>query len=176
MKSTLKTIGVVAVLGWMIAGGAVPLAAQATTKYLAIPANALKPANWDADNRMWTASQTVFNFDTGATPPFEANAPVYLPQGAVIKKVTFYFTDNDPAASGKIDFSLNRQKLSTGGLAPIATASTGASATSASRKSIDAAKVVVGKVDNLKFSYSLNVRFGLGTNLLKFHAAVIWYE
>lgn len=176
MKTGVRTLSVLFVLGVLIAAGTLPLAAQATTKYLSVPANALKPANWDADQRMWTSTQTVFNYSTSVAMPLDANAPLYLPEGAVIKKVTFYFTDNNPAATGKMDFSLNRQKLATGGLLPVATANTGTSATSASRKSIDAAKVVGGKVDNLNYSYSLNVRFNAPTPLLQFHAAVIWYE
>ncbi len=176
MRNYLRIGGLIALLALVIVGGSLNLAAQATTKYYAIPANALKSANWDADNRMWTSSQTVFNFDTSVTYPLEANAPIYLPQGAVVKKVTFYFTDNDPASNGKIDFSVNRQKLATGSLGSIATATTAALPASTVRKSVDATKIVNGKVDNLGFSYTLNVKFGLGTDLLKFHGAVIYYE
>ena len=176
MTKSTRMIGSALVFGLMIAGAAANLTAQATTKYYSIPANALKPANWDADQRMWTSSQTVFNYSTSVNMPLDANAPIYLPEGAVIKKVTFYYTDNNAASTGKMDFSVNRQKLSAGSLGAVATANTGASATSASRKSIDASKVVNGKVDNLNYTYSLNVRFNAPTPLLQFHAAVIWYE
>jgi hypothetical protein len=176
MRARFRIIGAALAVGLVVAGAALPLAAQATTKYLALPPNALKPANWDADQKMWTSSQTGFNYSTSVNMPLDANAPIYLPEGAVIKKVTFYFTDNNAVSTGKMDFSLNRQKLSTGSLGAIATANTGASATSASRKSIDAAKIVNGKVDNLNYTYSLNVRFNAPTPLLQFHGAVVWYE
>jgi len=176
MTVNSRTIGAAILLGLAFLGASANLAAQTTMKYHAIPANALKPANWDADQRMWTSSQTVFNYSTSVNMPLDANAPIYLPEGAIIKKVTFYFTDNNPATTGKMDFSVNRQKLSTGSLGTIAKANTGASASSASRTSIDAAKVINGKVDNLNYTYSINVRFNAPTPLLQFHGAVIAYE
>jgi hypothetical protein len=176
MRKSLRLAGLIVPLMLVVCGGSIAAGAKATTMYYSLPANALKSANWDADNRMWTSSQTVFNFDTSVTYPLEANAPIYLPQGAVIKSVTFYFTDNDPSSNGKIDFGVNRQKLATGALGAIATATTGALPASAARKSVNVAKIVNGKVDNLGFSYTLNVKFGLGTDLLKFHGAVIAYQ
>jgi len=176
MRKSLRITGLLALLALVVLGGSLNLAAQATTKYYSIPPNALKPANWDADQKMWTSSEKVFNYSTSVGYPLEANAPIYLPQDAVIKKVTFYFTDNNPASTGKIDFSVNRQKPATGSLSSIATATTGALAASASRKSIDAAKIVNGKIDNLNNTYSINVKFGQGTPLLQFHGAVIVYE
>lgn len=176
MRKAVWTLGLTIMLGLMAIGGSATLSAQATTKTISIPPNALKPANWDADQRMWTSSQTIFNFSTSVASPLDANAPIYLPQGAVIKKVTFYYTDNNPASNGKIDFSINRQTLATGSLGAIAKATTSAVAASASRKSIDAAKVINGKIDNLAYTYSLNVKFGLPTPLLQFHGVVITYE
>lgn len=67
---------------------------ELTTGYLAVPSSAFAPIQADTDYDNHGDYLMVYDYDYGNV----FSAPVYLPQGAVVTSVTFYYYDSDPAA------------------------------------------------------------------------------
>jgi len=153
------------------------LLGQTTTKYLSISPGGFRPINWDQMAiLMWSGTDDEFNFDTGAYGIFEALAPLNLPQGATIKKLTVYYTDNAPHANDFFVGVLNRRNMATGGSGALAAMTTESAPVSTERKKVEMLITKNNIVDNRKFSYSIRLFFHSGSTELKFNGAIIAYE
>lgn len=153
------------------------LFAQATTKYLSISPGTLRPINWDQMAViMWSGTDDEFNFDTSGIGVFEAVAPVYLPHGAIIKKLTVYYTVNGTHSNDYFDAVLNRRKLASGGNGALASMTTQSVLPSNVRKNVAVLITKNNKVDNQNYSYSIRLFFHSGNIYVRFNGAVIEYE
>jgi len=153
------------------------ISAQATTKYLSVSPGAFRPINWDQMAViMWAGTDDEFNFDTGGSGVFQAVAPVYLPHGAIVKKLTVYYTDNGAHSNDYFDAAFSRRKLATGAYGALASMTTKAAPASTARKNVEVLITKNKKVDNLNYSYFIKLFFYSGNVDVKFNGAVIEYE
>jgi hypothetical protein len=176
MKKLWVVLGVtlLAALTAAMGGG---LFAQATTKYLSVSPASFRPINWDQMAvLMWVGTDDEFNFDTTAFGVFEAVAPVVFPHGAVIKKLTVYYTVNGVHTNDYFVGALTRRKLATGGNGVLASMTTQGVTPSTVRKTVEVPIAKNNKVDNLKYTYSLRLFYHSGDVNVKFNGAVIEYE
>jgi hypothetical protein len=167
-------VSLLAVLTMAMGGG---LFAQAATKYLSVSPASFRPINWDQMAvLMWVGTDDEFNFDTTAFGVFEAVAPVVLPHGAVIKKLTVYYTVNGTHADDFFVGALTRRKLATGGNGVLASMTTQGVSPSTVRKNVEVSITKNSRVDNLKYTYSLRLFYHSGDVNVRFNGAVIEYE
>jgi hypothetical protein len=176
MKRNLLWIGVLSLSVLILAVGS-GLLAQTTTKYLPVSAAGFRPINWDQMAvLMWSGTDDEFNFDTTAFGVFEAVSPIVLPQGAVLKSLTVYYTVNGPHPNDFFDAALTRRNWALGNNGVLAHMTTQGVAPSTTRKSVKVLVTKNGKIDNGKYGYALRLFFHSGNTEVKFNGAVIEYE
>jgi hypothetical protein len=149
-----------------------------TAKILSISPSTLKPQDYLYAGLNWYASVAECYFDTGFPNSIFVIAPVYLPQGAVVTKLTVFYTDNGDGADEAIAVSLTRHEMISGLIDALASVTTdGAGYPSQPYRRILKDKTInYPLVQNHLYSYTLNVRFYQGSDKVKFHGAKIVYE
>jgi hypothetical protein len=105
-------------------------------------------------------------------------APLNLPNGITIKKITIYFTDENGADWSDIDIRILRYELSTGESEYLATCYTGELATVQGRRSLvlTGSRLHYKTINNNSYAYSIRVSFGLNTGgFTQLHEIAITY-
>jgi len=176
MKNRFMILGAVGATALLLAAGS-SLPAQATSKFLPVSPAGFRPINWDQMAvLMWSGTDDEFNFDTTAFGVFEALSPVVLPQGAVLKSLTVYYTVNGPHPNDFFDAALTRRNWALGNNGVLARMTTQGVLPSTTRKNVKVLITKNGKVDNGKYGYALRLFFHSGNTEVKFNGAVIEYE
>jgi len=130
------------------------IAIPATPRVLSIPAHGFKPSSTTMDVtvdslaiRALTAGQSV-----------SVDAPVHLPDGAVITEFSMFATDNDTFTG--FTFVLVRVGLASGSANNIASLSTSAAGASASVQTLTTTTITGAVVDNSQFAYYVRASWG----------------
>jgi hypothetical protein len=103
-------------------------------------------------------------------------APLNLPQGVVIKKLTIYITDDGSGPSEFLNVMLKRANAmkGTAGVEVLAWTSTEALPSSPYIRKLSNTTLKYNAIDNKNYSYNLDVRFYYGcSNAVKLHAVKI---
>lgn len=120
--------------------------------------------------------ENEFSFTTvGSSEDLVMIAPVYLPNGVTVKKLTTYLTDNTDRDEARMMIILGRHNLRTGVREHMATISTRGCSASPAQLERSASTINNARIDNDKYSYYLDVIFGMEDPNLKFHGAKIYY-
>jgi len=102
-------------------------------------------------------------------------APIYLPHGVNVKKLTVYLTDNTDRDEARMSIILGRHDLRMGAREELAGISTRGDPASPAQIERSATTISNARIDNDKYSYHLDVIFGMHDPNLKFHGAKIYY-
>ncbi len=136
---------------------------------------------WDGAYQNWEFSCSWFEAmvrDTHGLGAPKLSAPVYLPLGAIVKKMVVYITDNDDLATSYVDAILSWNDMKTLGYNRMASVTTNGLPSSSDRQILKDATINNAQIKNNRYCYCLEVYFGGGTGStdLKFHGAKIIYE
>ena len=125
------------------------------TGYLSIPPAAFSPLN---ESYVYSIGETGF-YVTGGTPSGSFYAPIQLPSGAVLKKLTYTSQDNSGASftSATIARAKNSSPASLPGLAFVTTQG---QPNSAAWQQRETSNITDPTIDNATYSYSLRVFLG----------------
>jgi hypothetical protein len=118
----------------------------------------------------------VTQWDTGTPHDADFMAPLNLPQGVVIKKLTIYITDDGSGPSEFLNVMLKRANAmkGTAGVEVLAWTSTEALPSSPYIRKLSNTTLKYNAIDNKNYSYNLDVRFYYGcSNAVKLHAVKI---
>jgi len=118
------------------------------TSYLSISAAAFSP-QYNYSDKVYNAGSIVRVLDT--SPHTYLNAPVQLPHGAVVTKMTVYWRDDYSGGNGTI--TLRRAAL--GSMLPIEVASITTNGDSGNGNTADSS-INNGTIDNTKYNYYLS--------------------
>jgi hypothetical protein len=154
--------------------------AVTVTEYLAIPAAAFGATQFDAEWDNGGDRLLAYEYGMGST----FRAPVFLPQGAVVTGVTFYYNDTDPAAynadpilSGDARVTLFRVTLSSNSRSPMAEVD---SSGSSGLGSASDTTIVFPDIDNLTYSYYIRAQMPMAsmpfTEIVELNSIVIEYS
>jgi hypothetical protein len=151
-----------------------PLPSQSATKVLVVPPSAMRPTTGGFTDLSWYAYQDGFYF-SGYSYTATANAPIYLPVGATVKKLIVFYTDNGSDADEYIFVTLYRQNLATGISGQMVWMSSSGMISDPGRRTLKDNRIDYAVID-YHFSYTLTVSFILGHSSIRFHGAIIVYE
>jgi hypothetical protein len=157
-----KVLALVPVVGLSFA--LLALSASPGHGYVSVPAAAFQPTT---HNYEYTNSGYLLSNSNGTSDNFVA--PVQLPQGATVTKVTFYFFDSSSAGSdyGRIQMFGNENDSNTFAMADVLTTDAGGAGSNFD-DSIDDATI-----DNSQYSYYL--RLTLNTSVIYAYGVIIEY-
>jgi hypothetical protein len=154
------------------------LARMAGAAIITIPPNAFRPIDSVSDNdHTWYANEQMLYVKYSVDGPY-FSAPVYLPDGVTVKKVTVILTDNGAGPDDEVRVSLHRQKLLTGAQVTMAYLNNHAPALthSSSRQAMTDTTISNATVNNNLYSYTVNVWFIFScTDRVKIHGVKIEY-
>ena len=121
-------------------------------------------------------SGSYFNFDDPAEGEGWAYAPVYLPNGAKVKKFVVYYTDNDDTEQATITVSLSCHNHTSGDILTMASVTSAGLPSSPDRRILEGNAVDNAQVKNDLNSYFLGIVFEESFPTLIFHGAKVIYE
>jgi hypothetical protein len=134
---------------------------------------------WDSDQagKTWYAYEKELSINYASPEGQYFLAPVYLPNGAAIKKMTIFVTANgDTSGDDVLSVSLNRQNMASGAVETLAYTWTNGMTPSTARKAVVDSSIKYKTVNNSLFSYSLYVHFYQGCHsTVKLHGVKIEY-
>ncbi len=152
-----------------------PLPSQCETKVLVVPPSAMRPQDHYINDLNWYAYDDEFYFDTGYPDPVRGNAAIYLPNGASVKKLIVFYTDNGNDPDEEIGVYLYRQEMGTGASQQMASVSSSMMISDPGRRYLKDNSINYDVID-YNFSYTLMVRFYIGHDNVRFHGAIIVYD
>lgn len=145
---------------------------------LTIPPVAFRPIDSASDNKhKWFANEQALYVDYSVDGPYFA-APVYLPNGAKVKRVTVYLTDNGTSTDDEVRVFLHRQNLSSGELTTMSYLCnhTPELPHSSNRQAMVDKTISNSTINNGQYSYTVYVWFIFScTDKVKFHGIKIEY-
>jgi hypothetical protein len=150
--------------------------ASTRTHYLTIPASAFQADG--QQNDVWAYVNGLAYIPSGTEPlSVFSFAPVYLPEGAVVEEVTFYYYDNDETGNAHVKGRLSRYSVDTAAsntLAEIESTTTGASL---DVQSSTDTSIYNSTIDNQAYAYYLRGEFqvDIASFNLKFYGCRIKY-
>lgn len=152
-------------------------AAAGTAGVVSLSPAAFRPIDSVSDNdRTWTSSEKELYTTRSIDGPWFA-ASINLPQGALIKKMTVYVTDQGTAVDDEIRVSLNRHDLATGiveSMASVNNHSPSPLPSSPSRQTLVDSTIVNKKINNKLYTYTVYVRFVMDcTDKVRFNGVKI---
>ena len=149
-------------------------ACEEEPKVLSISPCALMPPT--NDRLIFSKNQIDFYYPTQPSEEIGVYAPVYLPNGAIVKEFVVYCTDNDDRDEASITAILGRNKHEDQSGDNLAAVSTRFLASSPERRVLIDDNIDFTQVDNRMYSYFLFLEIGRTGRDLKFHGAKIIYE
>ncbi len=147
------------------------------TGYVSISPSALKPYLSDDYAYTFLATSWGFYFENTGGNPVTPVAPVNLPHGAVVTGFGVIYTDNGGGVDDSMDFFLSRHDIVTGSTDTMASCTTDVPGfpSSPGRRLLKDLTISYGTINNMRYTYSLHVKFYQGSDKVKFHGAVIAY-
>ncbi len=137
---------------------------------------ALKPEDTSYYSQSITFDEREFIYGTGPEDAFDAYAPVYLPNGATVKKLVVYYYDNDSYFEASLVIVLGRVRHTTGGGDWMAVAGSEPPAASPTRRISKDETIDYALVQNHLYSYYIALYQDAPSSNVKFHGAKIVYE
>lgn len=133
---------------------------------------------YDTGLQHYYRSQSDFIYVTLWDPgaPYDADffAPLNLPQGVVLRKLTIYITDDGSEASDFLIVMLKRVNAKTGAVEVLAGIDTSGLPSSPYRQILSKTTLIYKTIDNKNYSYNLDVRFPYGcASTVRLHAVKI---
>jgi hypothetical protein len=125
-------------------------------------------------------SQSAFLYVTNWDAEYPANAdffaPLNLPQGVIIKKMTVFLTDNGSGPNDYLIVFLKRANAKTGAVEVLAGTTMEGGLTSPNRRIIANTTLSYATIDNRTYSYNLDVRFpyGCATTVMLHAVKIEW--
>jgi hypothetical protein len=151
-----------------------PIPSQSATKVLVVSPAAMRPLNSTYDIGPWYATRTAFYFGATAVP-VSGNAPIYLPNGASVKQLIVFYTDNSIVSNEDIAVYLYRHEMWTGISQQMGALGSVGRASSPHRRTIKDNSINNNVID-YHYSYSLTVEFLRGSENVQFNGAIIVYD
>lgn len=130
------------------------IAIPATPRVLSIPAQGFKPSSTAMDVSVDSLAVRALTSGQGVS----VDAPVHLPDGAVITEFAMFATDNDSLTG--FTFVLVRVGLASGTATNVASLSTTAAGASASVQTLATTTITGAIVDNSQFAYYVRASWG----------------
>ncbi len=148
-------------------------------KFLSVPPCAFVMANtwhYNKDELTFLRDHLSLYFTNKAGDAPWAFAPVYLPDGAVVKKFLIYCTDNDNNPENELSFELGRSKHEAEESEALASIYYCSTQPSPNRIILEDDSIDYPQINNKDYSYWLYIEIENPSQDVKFHGAKIIYE
>jgi len=174
MKVSQKAV----VCFFLLCLGLLGLGPKVEAGILTVSPVAFRPVDSVSDNeRTWYAHETELYVLHSVDGPYFV-APVYLPNGAIVRKVTVYLTDNGTGPDDEVRVYLRRQNLMTGVVQTMTYVCNHSPALphKPSRQTMTDTTISYRTINNGSYSYTVYVWFIFDcTDRVRFHGVKIEY-